>query len=146
MNTRLCRFAVAGLALFAAGPGCGSASPPAPNQTAGSSETLELRVGEKATVQGEALVLTFVGVAEDSRCPKGEQCLQAGRVRLNFEGVPRGGETRRFELDSSREGETEIGGYWITLVDVQPIPVSGRSIAPQDYAVKIRIQRSSTQP
>ena len=135
---RVPRFAVLFLASLAASLGCGTAAPAATDQT------LELRNGEKASVSGGELTVTFVGVPEDSRCPKGEQCIQAGRARLSFEGVVRGGAPVRFELDSSREAETQVGQYWITLEGLQPFPVAGRRIAPQDYVARLQIRRSPT--
>ena len=42
-------------------------------------EPFELRIGEKASVAGGEVTLTFLAVPQDSRCPKGEQCIWRGR-------------------------------------------------------------------
>ena len=124
---------------------CAAASPPAsppPPASPSSAESFELHPGEKATAAGGEIVVTFVAVLEDSRCPKGEQCIQAGRARLSFEATRRGGEPVRFVLDSSRESEdTGIPGYQITLTSIQPFRVSGRPISTPDYIAKIQILR-----
>ena len=135
--------AVAGLlgAVRCAAAGSPPQKPAAP-EPASSAESFELHPGEKITAAGGDLEVTFVSVLEDSRCPKGEQCIQAGRARLSFEATRRGGEPVRFVLDSSRESEdTGIAGYQITLTSIQPFPVSGRPIATPDYVAKIQVLR-----
>lgn len=134
MNRRPLRRAATIPFLLVAVLGCGSAAP-----RGASDSPLSLHVGEKAQVQGGELVLTFVGVTEDSRCPKGEQCIHAGRARLSFEAAPRGGSPVAFELDTSRESETEVGRYRVSLLSLEPVPVAGRSIDPADYVAKLSV-------
>jgi len=105
-------------------------------------EPFELRVGEKVRVEGGELVLTFLAVPQDSRCPKGEQCITAGKARLSFEAAPRNGAAAGFELDTASESEEmDISGFRIALLGLSPYPVSGRPISPQDYLAKILVQR-----
>ena len=67
------RFAAA-VAILGVALGCASPAPASPDPAS----EIALHVGEKAQVQGGELVVTFVGVTQDSRCPKGEQCITAG--------------------------------------------------------------------
>lgn len=93
-------------------------------------------------MQGGELVVTFAGVAQDSRCPKGEQCITAGKALLNFEATPRGESPVAFQLDTSRDYESEVVRWRIGLVSLEPRPVSGRPITAGDYVAKISINRS----
>ena len=121
--------------LVAATLGCASAAPATPD----SPSEVALHVGEKAQVRGE-IVLTFVGVAQDSRCPKGEQCITAGKARVQVEATPRGGSGIQLELDTSRETEAEVGRYRVSLVSLEPAPVAGRSISPAEYVAKLSVR------
>jgi hypothetical protein len=106
-------------------------------------EPFELQAGQTVSVGGE-LVLTFLAVAQDSRCPKGEQCITAGKARVRFEAAPRGGEPVAFELETggaSESGELEIAGYRITLLDLGPYPVTGRPIVPEAYTASLTVRK-----
>ncbi|MET0620437.1 MAG: hypothetical protein ABW056_09160 [Thermoanaerobaculia bacterium] len=144
MRRGIAAFAAAGLvaaaSLTAGGFGCGGSTRAATEEPV---EPVELHPGETATVADGELVVTFVSVLEDSRCPKGEQCITAGRARLSFEARPRFGEAVRFDLDTSREaGDDGILGFQVTLLDLQPYPVSGRPTPPQDYLARLSVRRS----
>jgi hypothetical protein len=137
---------VAVVLLSAAGFRCGATtpSPPAasPAGSASSPEAFELHPGEKITAAGGELTVTFLAVLEDSRCPKGEQCIQAGRARLSFEAVPRGGEPARFELvTSTDDSEAVMGHFRIAFRGIDPYPIAGRPIAPNDYVARISVQK-----
>jgi hypothetical protein len=131
------RFTAGCLTVLVTGSGCASAAP------AAADPSLVLHVGEKATVDGGGLALSFVGVSEDSRCPKGEQCIAAGRARVSLEATPRNGAAVRFELDTARQSETEVAGYFITLQSIEPYPVAGRPIPASDYVAKLSVGPSS---
>ncbi len=105
-------------------------------------QPFEVRIGEKASVAGGDLVLTFVGVPQDSRCPKGEQCITAGKAIVTLEVAPRDGAAVTLELDTSVEsGEMEVSGFQIGFLGLAPFPVSGRPISPQDYLLKLSVHR-----
>jgi hypothetical protein len=105
-------------------------------------EPFELRIGQKASLAGGDLVLTFLAVPQDSRCPKGEQCIVAGKARVSLEAAPRDGADVALELDTTGESEeTDISGFQISLVALSPYPVSGRPIGSQDYLVKLSVRK-----
>ncbi len=91
---------------------------------------------------GGELEVTFLSVLEDSRCPKGEQCIQAGRARLSFEAVPRGGDPVRFELVTSvDDSEAVVGRYRIAFGVLEPYHNAKSPVATRDYVAKIQIFR-----
>ena len=122
---------------------CAAANPPtpsAPAPAASAEESFELHPGEKATAAGGELVVTFVDVLEDSRCPKGEQCIQAGRARLSFEAVRRGGDAVRFELvTSTDDSEAVVGGYRIVFRGLEPYPTVKAPIGSRYYVARVSV-------
>ncbi len=105
-------------------------------------EPFELRIGQKASIADGDLVLTFLAVLQDSRCPKGEQCIVAGKARVSLEAAPRDGAAVTFELDTTGEsGETDGLAFRIELHGLAPYPVSGRPTSPHDYLVKLSVHR-----
>ncbi len=106
--------------------------------TAGESARVEARIGEDVHVFGETL--TVVRITEDSRCPQGVQCIQAGTVR--GEGTIRGGMGLgqvNFELGKTSTSEVNT----FTLVEVRPAPVAGESIGSGEYVLVFDVTRRS---
>ncbi len=105
-------------------------------------EPFELRIGEKASVAGGEVTLTFLAVPQDSRCPKGEQCIVAGKAIVSLEVAPRDGAAVTLKIDTSVEsGEMDISGFQIGVLGLSPYPVSGRPISSQDYLLKLSVHR-----
>lgn len=76
------------------------------------------------------LLITPKTLLEDSRCPVGVQCIQAGTVRIQAEvNGPSGTSSILLELgvQSTTEAET------ITLIGVYPGRTEGKTIALSDY-------------
>jgi hypothetical protein len=105
-------------------------------------EPFELRIGEKASVAGGEVTLTFLAVPQDSRCPKGEQCIVAGKAVVSLEVAPRDGAAVTVEIDTTAESEEmNISGFQIAFLGLSPYPVTRRPITSQDYLLKLRIHR-----
>jgi len=104
-----------------------------------------LRPGESAPMRGEELRVGFEGVKNDSRCPKGEQCVWAGDatvwVWLQRGSGPRG----MHELHAAEgPGQTlQVFGHDLRLVGLAPGPVTGKAIAKGDYVLTLRLSQSS---
>jgi len=47
-------------------------------------ETLTLKIGEVVEVNGEALIVTFDKIIDDSRCPTGVDCFWEGQAEVNL--------------------------------------------------------------
>lgn len=71
-----------------------------------------LAAGETVTLP-DASTLTYVGVASDSRCPPGVQCIQAGEAVVTFRHVDQGA-THDLQLRSgAATGATSAAlGHW----------------------------------
>lgn len=99
-----------------------------------------LKPGQQAVAAGaDGLRIGFDGVAADSRCPKGEQCVWAGdatvRVWLQARGAPR--EHVELHTAPGRLRSVVSAGHTLQLLDLRPWPVSGRAIAAPDYAAQL---------
>ncbi|MDO8628848.1 MAG: hypothetical protein Q7R56_03765 [Nanoarchaeota archaeon] len=102
-----------------------------------------LKIGEIAKY--EDLSLKFLGVTEDSRCPLGVMCIQAGRVVTSFQVMIDGASSF---LEFSTEGPTVIKkstpadwDYYIWLNEVTPIRRQGEAIDPDEYVVALEITK-----
>jgi hypothetical protein len=114
-----------------------------------SSQTAPLRPGEEvrlvpggtaATADGGVCV-TFMAVAEDSRCPKGARCVWAGNARVRLQLRERD-EEREVALNTTldpRRVATAAGE--LVLVALDPYPEAGKQIEPDDYRLTLRLQR-----
>ncbi len=105
-------------------------------------QSFELKAGQTASIRSEKITLTFVAVPEDSRCPKGEQCIVAGNARVLVEVAAGSNAPERIELDLGRgEAEAVVGGIAVTLLGLEPYPVSGRTIRLEDYLASLSLRR-----
>lgn len=87
--------------------------------------------------------ISFVGVADDSRCPMDVVCVQAGWVTLKFTA----GEeeiTLRLPGDATIPNAAVAGSYIITLVDVDPAPRSGEPQEERRYTATLRVEVHDT--
>jgi hypothetical protein len=105
-------------------------------------QRFDLALGQEVTVEGSDVRIRFVSVAEDSRCPKGEQCITAGNARVILEVAVGNQAPFRAELNTARGPvEVELDGYRVALEGLAPEPVSGRAVRPADYLVTLSVRR-----
>jgi hypothetical protein len=102
--------------------------------------TFSLGVGQEAT--HGVMRIVFDGVNEDSRCPSDVMCVWAGNAAVEI-GVSFGmGPTTRYVLNTIGDPAfVDVGGYRITLIDLQPYPVSTSRIPPASYLATFRFQQ-----
>ena len=116
-------------------------TPPAAEVSPGQEFTLKL--GQTARVKGEGLEVKFASVVEDSRCPKGEQCIWQGRARIRVEVAGGGGEPVTLEL-GTEPGRQEAArlDYGLTLVALNPYPTANKQAAPEDYQATLVVDKN----
>lgn len=107
-----------------------------------------LSVGQEVSTADGKLKIKFVSVAEDSRCPKGVNCIWAGNARVVLQVGKNNGAGVKLELNTSpREGASAGGGahgqYLIKLVEVAPYPVAEQPVKPRSYAVTLVVSKKS---
>ncbi|HSB36371.1 MAG TPA: hypothetical protein VLH41_05805 [Thermoanaerobaculia bacterium] len=105
-------------------------------------QSFALKLGRQAAVPGEKLQIRFASVPQDSRCPKGEQCITAGKARVALEVSVGDAAPAAVDLETSEGSEEmDVGGFRVTLVGLEPYPVSGRQIRPQEYVATLILHR-----
>lgn len=92
-----------------------------------------IRIDQTATVDGPRV--TPLKLIEDSRCPKGAQCVWAGRVRVTVR-IDLG---QRNELRDLTLGEPQqVADGTLTLVEVLPEKNAGDHTYPDEYRFGFR--------
>ncbi len=117
------------------GPSCEFVCPAGTSTSpTGSDVSLVGGIGEKLT--GLDVTIIPMKVEEDSRCPVGVQCIQAGTVRVTATVVSGlGTSTPLFTMDRAITTEAES----IVLIGVTPEPKVGEIISPEDYRFTFRV-------
>ena len=112
--------------------------------TAPIEEDLTLReVPLGSTVRLGRLAVTPTAIAEDSRCPEGVQCIQAGTVRIEAR-VADGRGTRSMAL--SLGVPVQLAEGWVSLVQACPSPVHPRRIDQREYRLRLMLTLRSAAP
>jgi hypothetical protein len=104
-------------------------------------ETVTLKVGQQKTAKMSGLKVKFLGVTEDSRCPKDVDCIWAGNAKVKFRITGEDG-TKDYIFNSTIGQRGDKVGVWAVSIDtLSPEPTSTRKIAANAYVVKLQIVR-----
>jgi hypothetical protein len=107
-------------------------------------QTLEVRVGQEATVAAHKLKIKFVAVREDSRCPEGVQCIWAGNARVALKLTRARMRAATVELNTTTEPrEITYANYTIKLTNLAPRPVQDRQTNTRDYVATLFVSKKS---
>lgn len=101
-----------------------------------------LSIGQSARIDNESMVIKFIDVTEDSRCPKDVQCIWAGRVSCDVE-ITLNGISNRIIL--TQPAQTADGGNtfenYLFDVNVSPYPETTKEIAKKDYRLSLIVTK-----
>ena len=103
--------------------------------------SLELSIGRPTADAGSKATFTFVRVVEDSRCPKGVQCVWEGDATIELRVSPEQGgpETVQLHLNAGTAKDVVVHGLRIVLERLDPYPESGRSTETSAYRAVIAV-------
>ncbi|NPA07632.1 MAG: hypothetical protein GXO46_01400 [Chlorobi bacterium] len=117
-------------------------------------EIIYFNEGENKFLKEYEMNVTFKGISEDSRCPKGVNCIWAGVAVAQVEVM--GTATRPMVLNlATMDNESRnyhqsaaFNGYTISLTDVQPYPSSedGAKALNGKYKIGITIKKAGENP
>jgi hypothetical protein len=107
--------------------------------TSQSSKLDQVGLGQSARLA--ALEVTPGNVVEDSRCPTGVQCIQAGTVRIAALIRDRAGYRSAVLVLGT---PLQLDGGWASLIQVCPYPRYGSRIAPASYRFTIFLATEET--
>lgn len=107
----------------------------------------ELKVGEKAVVDGESLTINFVEVKDDSRCPRGKTCVWAGNAEVvaTVYSTADSGKKAELQLNTNLKPRTvSFGKYEIHLVGLNPYPDGDSPPDKNNYTAVFLIKKSDS--
>ncbi|MEH2082096.1 MAG: hypothetical protein V7K89_19615 [Nostoc sp.] len=104
-----------------------------------------LKYGKTAYLPTENIEIKFSKVIQDSRCPTNVTCIWQGQVIIGLDIIKNGKQvsTLTLTLIPGRDPLPVqfLDKYSVKLIQVSPYPISGKTIAPQDYIIKIVVSR-----
>jgi hypothetical protein len=86
------------------------------------------RIGQTVRVDGPRV--RPVSIVEDSRCPKGVECLWAGQVRIRVLVMT---SSSRYVKEMTLGGSVQVADGALSFVSVTPERVAGRAFKRRDY-------------
>ena len=102
-----------------------------------------LQFNQSAEIKSEDITITFLNVTSDSRCPSDVTCVWQGQAGIELN-VQKGEEESTVSLSiggDSNPNESIFNSYLIQLVDLNPYPVSTKTIQPEEYTATINITK-----
>jgi uncharacterized Zn finger protein len=125
---------------------CGTQAKVSARKTVRLNQNFVLRVGQEALIADQKLTVKFVSVTEDSRCPKGVNCIWAGNVRVKLQVTKAKSKPFKVELSLNPrdfpDGESsDYGNYRIKLSGVDPYPVKDQQLTARDYTVTLSVAK-----
>jgi hypothetical protein len=116
-------------------------TPSAPHVALG--EEFTLKTGQTASVAEGALIVRFESVSNDSRCPRGVTCIWEGDAVVAVSAHRGSAAANRHELHTSGlyARQATEGPFRIELVRLDPLPVEGTGVNPQEYAASFKVTR-----
>jgi hypothetical protein len=118
------------------GPNCQFVCPIGTTTQSTREALLETKIDQGASALDVRVIP--IAIVEESRCPHGVQCIQAGTVRVRAQLVSGlGTATEVFTLNTPITTEAET----VTLVAVSPEPEAGKTIAPKDYRFIFKVSK-----
>jgi hypothetical protein len=107
-------------------------------------QEFDLPIGQTVNINGEGMAIKFVELTNDSRCPKGVQCIWAGEAKCQLSIVYYNNETQNVPVTIELIENGGIDGYsranWVNnngeykfSFKLMPYPESGKTINSADY-------------
>lgn len=107
-------------------------------------QPFSLQIGEQKVATGAPkMIVQFTQVTEDSRCPKGVNCIWEGEAIAELVLGKTGADTLALTYLPGRE-EAAVGrasGYSFKLLEVNPYPEKGKSIPKESYQILLEIKK-----
>ena len=103
-------------------------------------ETVSIGVNKSKKILDRSATIRVLTVVEDSRCPEGTTCVQAGnaKVRISIQKGTR--ESQIVELDTNGKTTATVAGYELKLDSLTPTPTSAAPIRKKDYVANLTVK------
>ena len=108
-------------------------------------DPFQLKINQVAFIKSENIKIIFINMTEDSRCPSDVECIWEGQVTIEINIYMNNQFIGEFNL-TSRTGFDklaikEFDGYSISLIKVEPYPISTKIIELSDYIVTLNVSK-----
>ena len=106
-------------------------------------QEINVKFGETKTASASGFRVSFVKVLEDSRCPKGANCIWAGRARIQVMLEAKSGAAITVELATigGDDQSVDMAGYRIHLVKLDPHPSAEKAPEEKEYSAWFRFEK-----
>lgn len=105
-------------------------------------QKINVLVGKQKQASRSNIMIKFVSLIEDSRCPDDANCVQAGNARIKVEVSKAGSDPITFEANTNLGAKGNVyEGYAIYLTDLTPIPKANVRINRNAYTATFSIGR-----
>lgn len=103
-------------------------------------QPFQLKVEQGAMSDDKSFGVMVDKIKEDSRCPKGVNCVWEGQVVVQVTFKEKGGKSQTVDFtlkgrESQSASRRVTGKYQLRVKQVDPYPEDGKTIAKEDYAV-----------
>jgi hypothetical protein len=108
-------------------------------------QEFSLSLGQSIMIAGEGLVIKFIEVISDGRCPRGAICIWPGEANCLTEITTRLESIYLKVLTQpgpSKTSKTSFANYEITF-DLRPYPEVGKAVDKKDYHLRLVISKKS---
>ena len=106
-------------------------------------QKITVQINQQKTVAKTKLAIKFASLIEDSRCPTGTNCIQAGNAKITIQVGKSKGAMKTFELNTnSKQQAVSYAGYEIKLTDLNPKPASNIRINRNGYTATFVVSKS----
>jgi hypothetical protein len=103
---------------------------------------VQLRIGQSGQISAESFAMQFQSVSEDSRCPLGAVCVQAGQATVQLVASRSGVAAQQVALTIPGSLATvSYAGYTVRLTKLEPYPVAGQPTSPSSYVATFVVTR-----
>lgn len=104
-------------------------------------ETQKIQVNKQKKFTKSKLIVKFVSLIEDSRCPEGTNCVWAGNAQIKIE-VSSGRAKKTYELNTNLGTKgANFEGYMIELINLTPVPKENIRIDRNGYVAEFAVSR-----
>jgi hypothetical protein len=118
--------------------------PGGPNAQQTGKDEYSIPYGQAITLPGTVFEVRFQAVLADSRCPSDVVCVWEGEGKIELGLTMGDGPTIPVELNTHGPVTTSHAGYTITLVALNPYPVSTRPQVLGHYVAVLRVSAAGS--
>lgn len=106
-----------------------------------SPERQKVQIHKQKIFAKSNLIVKFVSLIEDSRCPEGANCVWAGNAKIKIE-AGKSGKKETFEVNTTLGPKAATyNGYVIELVSLMPVPRENIRINRNGYVATFAVSR-----